>query len=119
MSEDGSIVSVVGAWASGESATTTELHWLSGSDIIVPSSVFFPSSAAALQVTQFNRFTVMGRGITPITIPRHVQILCTSYLSHCESLSSVSFETESALIRIKSNAFDYCRHLPLVMNLEQ
>jgi hypothetical protein len=40
-----------------------------------------------------------------ITIPRHVQILCSECFSDCKSLSLISFETESELPRIEANAF--------------
>jgi hypothetical protein len=40
-----------------------------------------------------------------ITIPRHVQILCSSCFSHCELLSSISFETDSQLTGIEAGAF--------------
>jgi hypothetical protein len=40
-----------------------------------------------------------------ITIPRHVQIICSKCFSHCHSLSSISFETDSELTRIVAGAF--------------
>jgi hypothetical protein len=46
-----------------------------------------------------------------ITIPRHVQILCSYCFWHCNSLSSISFETESELTRIESYAFYSCSSL--------
>jgi hypothetical protein len=42
-----------------------------------------------------------------ITIPRHVQILCSECFSHCASLSSISFERESELARIEARAFNW------------
>jgi hypothetical protein len=46
-----------------------------------------------------------------ITIPRYVQILCSSCFSYCESLSSISFMTDSELTRIESKAFYSCSSL--------
>jgi hypothetical protein len=50
-----------------------------------------------------------------ITIPRHlhlhIQILSSYCLSYCNSLSSISFETESELTHIKSNACYCCSSL--------
>jgi hypothetical protein len=40
-----------------------------------------------------------------VSISRQSQILCLSCFAHCESLSSVSFEIDSELIGIESNAF--------------
>jgi hypothetical protein len=40
-----------------------------------------------------------------ITIPRRVQILCSSCFLWCNSLSSVSFKPKSELIQIKTHAF--------------
>jgi hypothetical protein len=40
-----------------------------------------------------------------ITIPRHVQILCSECFASCHSLSSISFEIDSELIRIETRAF--------------
>jgi hypothetical protein len=41
-----------------------------------------------------------------ITIPRHVQILCSECFSYYTSLSSISFETESELARVEALAFN-------------
>jgi hypothetical protein len=38
-------------------------------------------------------------------IPRSVEILCSSCFYSCESLTSISFESNSRLTRIESNAF--------------
>jgi hypothetical protein len=40
-----------------------------------------------------------------ITIPRHVQILCSGCFSYCEPLSSISFGRDSELKRIESITF--------------
>jgi hypothetical protein len=45
-----------------------------------------------------------GSGFESITIPRNVEVLCSSYFSYCRSLSSVSFES-SSLWRIESKTF--------------
>jgi hypothetical protein len=62
--------------------------------------VGFLSSATRIGTGAFT-----GELITPISTPRHVQILCSSRFSHCKSLSSISFEADSELTRIGSNAF--------------
>jgi hypothetical protein len=49
--------------------------------------------------------------IVSVTIPRHVQILCSECFSYCESLSSISFETDPELTHIESNAFYDCSSL--------
>jgi hypothetical protein len=53
----------------------------------------------------------MGSSLKSIIVPRHVQILCSSRLSWCTSLSLISFETDSQLTRIQSNAFYFCSSL--------
>jgi hypothetical protein len=73
--------------------------------IIIPSSIFFPSSAAALCITRINSDGLGRKRIQSITIPRHVQIRCSSCFSNCKSISSIEFETDSELTGIKSNAF--------------
>lgn len=40
-----------------------------------------------------------------ITIPRHLQILCSKCILNCQSLSLISFGIDSELISIKSNEF--------------
>jgi serine/threonine protein kinase len=40
-----------------------------------------------------------------ILIPRNVEILCSSCFSYCQSLSSISFESDSKLERIEVSAF--------------
>jgi hypothetical protein len=42
---------------------------------------------------------------TNIVLPRYIEILCSSCCSDCKSLSSISFENDSALTRIESRAF--------------
>jgi hypothetical protein len=81
-----------------------------GSEIIIPSSVFFPSPAAALSVTQIDLRAFQHTWITSMFIPRHVQILCSECSSDCKSLSLISFETDSELTGIESCAFS-CRFL--------
>jgi hypothetical protein len=43
-----------------------------------------------------------------ITIPRHVQIICSHCFSFCSSLSWIPFERESELTHIESYSFTYC-----------
>jgi hypothetical protein len=40
-----------------------------------------------------------------IKIPYHVQILCSGCFAYCKSLSSISFEIDSELTRIETEAF--------------
>jgi hypothetical protein len=77
----------------------------SGGDIIVPSSVFFPSRVAALSVTRIDPRAFRSTRITSILISPHVQILCSECFSDCNSLSSISFETKSELTHIESRVF--------------
>jgi hypothetical protein len=87
----------------------------SGSGIIVPSSVFFPSPAAALGVTRINPDVFQSRRITSILILRHIQVLGSSCFSNCELLLSISFEADSELRRIESNAFLSCSYLKSII----
>jgi hypothetical protein len=107
MSEASLVVAGVKLRVSGGSATATVLDLDSRSDgnVIVPSSVFVPSSVVALDATRIGNRAFTGRSITSMLIPRHVQILCSYCFSHCKSLSSVSFETNSELTRIEFRAF--------------
>jgi hypothetical protein len=52
--------------------------------------------------------------VKSITIPCHVQILCSYCLSYCNSLSRSPFETDSELPRVESNAFSSCYSLKSV-----
>jgi Pyruvate/2-oxoacid:ferredoxin oxidoreductase delta subunit len=67
--------------------------------------------AAPLDVTQISPRGFESTRITSMLIPHHVQILCSSCFSYCNSLSSISFETESELIRIDSCSFHGCSSL--------
>jgi hypothetical protein len=109
MSAASSVVAGVRFCASGRSATATELLGGSGVDIVIPSSAFFPSLAATLDVTAIGYYTFASTRITSMLIPRHVQILCSEWFSSCNSLSSISFETDSELTHIKSNPFYCCQ----------
>jgi hypothetical protein len=108
MSEAHLVVAGVRVCASGGSVTVTELDPGSGGDTIVPSSAFFPSLTATLDVIQIGPGAFAHVRITSITIPRHVQILCSQCFSNCRSFSSISFETDSELTRIESQAFWNC-----------
>jgi hypothetical protein len=100
------VVAGVKVCASGGSATTNGLGLASGGHIIVPSSVFFSSLTAALRVTQVGRGAFEHARIASVIIHCHIRVLCSSCFSFCKSLSSISFECTSELIRIKSGAFD-------------
>jgi 1-acyl-sn-glycerol-3-phosphate acyltransferase len=90
---------------SGGSAMTNRLGSASGGHIITPLSAFFPSFAAALRVTQVGCGAFEHARITSVIIHRHIRIFCSSCFSFCRSLSSISFECDSELIRIESKAF--------------
>jgi hypothetical protein len=105
MSEAFSVVAGVRIDVSGRTATAAKLNFGAGGNIIAPSSVFFPCLAEKLAVTQIGDRAFDKASIISITIPRHVQILCSLCFSHCESLSSISFETDSELTRIEAGAF--------------
>jgi hypothetical protein len=104
MSEASFVVPGVMVCASAGSVTATRLDMGSGGHIIVPSSAFLPSLAATLGVSHLGACAFENTRITSVTIPRHVQILCSKYFSHCKSLSSISFESDSELTRIKAEA---------------
>jgi hypothetical protein len=87
---------------SRESADAIQLSLCPTGGIIIPSSVFFPSPAAALSITQIDPRAFQRTRITSMLIPRHVQILCSECFSDCESLSSISFEIHSELTRIEA-----------------
>jgi hypothetical protein len=92
----------------GRSVTATGWGFGSHGDIIIPSSVFFASLSATLEVTQIGEWASQLVPIATITIPRHVLVLCPYCFSHCHSPSSISFGTDSELTRIESNAFFGC-----------
>jgi Pyruvate/2-oxoacid:ferredoxin oxidoreductase delta subunit len=100
------VVTSIKVYASGGLATTNGLGFASGSHIIVPSSVFLPSLAAALRVTQGGRGAFEHARTTSVIIHGNVRVLCLSCFSFCKSLSSISFECASELIRIEPYAFD-------------
>jgi hypothetical protein len=83
----------------------------SGGRIVVPLSVFFPSQVAVLRMTRIDPDAFQSKRITSLIIPRYVQFLCSSWSSACQSLSSISFETDSELTRIKSNTLYFCHSL--------
>jgi hypothetical protein len=86
------------------SATVTGLE--SSKHVIVPSSVFFPSLVAPARVAWIGPHSFADEQIKSITISRHVEVLRSSCFLYCGSLSSISFENDSRLRRIESNAFD-------------
>jgi hypothetical protein len=103
MSEACSGVTGVSICAWHGSTTASGSYSCSDCDIIVPSSVFFPSLAGTRDVTRAGIFGFGSGHITSILILRHVRILCSDCFSDCKSLSSISFETDSIdTHRIKS-----------------
>jgi hypothetical protein len=105
----------VGVWGDSATAAGLDLGWeepgtaagldsRAGGNIIVPTSIFFPELEATLDVTRIDTCAFKNVLIS-ITIPRHVQILCSSSFSSCDSLSSLSFETDPELTHIEAGAF--------------
>jgi uncharacterized protein YuzB (UPF0349 family) len=45
--------------------------------------------------------------LSKIELPRNIEILGSKCFSHCNSLSSITFESKSHLTRIESEAFSY------------
>jgi hypothetical protein len=110
MSDPSLIVAGVRVYVSGGSLTVAQLEHQSRSrrEIIVLFPVLFPSPITTLPVTRIGKMASWGAPITSVTIPCHVQILCSWRFSRCKLLLSISFETDSELTRIESNAFcDY------------
>jgi hypothetical protein len=58
-------------------------------------------------LTQIESYAFSYSSLQSIVIPSRVDILCFGCFSWCESLSSISFESESRLTRIESRAFSY------------
>jgi hypothetical protein len=56
-------------------------------------------------LTRIESKVFSASSLQSITIPRSVQILCSSCFSRCSSLSSIFFETNSQLTRIETRAF--------------
>jgi hypothetical protein len=106
MSEDLLVVAGVRVRASGGSARATGLRSDSCSEggIIVPCSVFSPPLAATLDVTRIGPCAFLCEKVTGAIIPCHVRILCSQCFSHCQSLSSISFEMDSELTRVEARA---------------
>jgi hypothetical protein len=107
MSDASLFVAGVGVRVWGDSATAG-LDSFADVTTIVPSSVFFPCLAVTLDVTQIGCSAFERALILSITIPHHVQILCSECFSYCNSLSPISFETDSELTRVESYAFLSC-----------
>jgi hypothetical protein len=84
---------------------------VSGRDVIIPRSVFFPSLSATLLVTGIGRGAFTRSSLNVVTIPRHAEILGSDCFLSCTSLLSISFETNCELTRIESNAFYSCSSL--------
>jgi hypothetical protein len=103
MSKPDVVIAGVNVYVAGGSATVVGLA--SGDDVIVPSSAFFPSLVASLRVASICQGYFDSQRITSIIIPRNAESLCSYCFSCCESLSSISFENDSRLKRIESNAF--------------
>jgi hypothetical protein len=78
---------------------------LASGDAIVSSSAFFPSLAASLRVANIRRVSNNSQPITSIITPRNTESLDSLCFSLCGSLSSISFEKDSRLKRIDSEAF--------------
>jgi hypothetical protein len=101
MSEASLVVAGVRVSVSGDSATATGLDLGSDGNISGPSSVFFPWLAGTLRVTRMGSREFENAPVISITIPHHLQILSSSCFSDCESLLSISFETDSDFVNWK------------------
>jgi hypothetical protein len=66
------------------------------------------STATALDITRIRLSALATGRITPVTIPCHIRHLCSDSFRFCQSLSSVSFETNSELICIGPKPFLFC-----------
>jgi hypothetical protein len=94
---------VVGVESCASCGSATAIGWDlgPGGDIIVPSSIFFPSLAATLALTQVGPSAFQRKWITSVTIPLRVLNSLLIMFSSCKSLSSISFETDSELAHIE------------------
>jgi hypothetical protein len=84
------------------------LRRISGSHRIGMALLFqLPSSSLAtiLSVRRIDYVAFERAEMALATLPPHVQILCTVCFSRCNCLASISFETDSELTRIESDAF--------------
>jgi hypothetical protein len=97
------VVAGVNICVSGESAMATGL--VSDRDVIIPSSVFFSSLSATLLASGIGHDAFARRSMNVLAISRHVRILGSYCFSYRNSLSSISFETDSELTRIESMHF--------------
>jgi hypothetical protein len=79
----------------GSATAEFDSRLYSHGNVIIPSSGFFRSFAAVLDVAQIDPCAFAKKRIPSMTIPRHIQILCSECFSNCTSLSSISFETDS------------------------
>jgi hypothetical protein len=102
---DGSATASGWDFGSSESARPTDLDFHAGGNTIVPLSVFFPWLTRTLAVTRIDDWVFESPPISLIKIPRHVEILCSDCFSDCNSLSPISFETDSKLTRIESKVY--------------
>jgi hypothetical protein len=86
---------------SGGSATGTGLDSHLAGAIIVPLGNLFPSLTATLGMTRVGHSAFHGTKIASRTISPHVQIICSECFSFCNSLSLISFESDSELGHIE------------------
>jgi hypothetical protein len=59
------------------------------------------------QLKRIESFAFSRSSLQSTTIPCNIEILGSSHLKDCQSLSSISFETDSRLKRIESDAFSF------------
>jgi hypothetical protein len=90
------------------------IHFLSGSAIAVSSlnTISFWPGQCDFQVHELFIEDITGRSLvrylgssSEIVIKSRIEILCESCFSHCESLTSIIFESNSKLHRIEESAF--------------
>jgi hypothetical protein len=89
------------------------VRWLNdGRDVTLPSFVSFGSPPFdSVPVREISRLAFADSALRSIKIPRTVEILC----SRCESLSSISFESNYKLRRIEWGVFSNCSSLTSFM----
>jgi hypothetical protein len=97
------LVAGVKVCVSGGSVNAIGLGVGSGGHIIVPSSIFFPSLAATLTVTQLGGCAIEKTQRTSVTIPRHVRIVCSECFSGYIGCATLNVTHANLTIKINFN----------------
>jgi hypothetical protein len=74
-------------------------------NIYIVRRIWIPRSLEADTRPDWRSHGSLSSSLQSIIIPRSVELLCSSCFSHCKSLSSITFESNSWLTRIESSAF--------------